>query len=69
MTTTAPPSLTEVLDAIDLQLATDSDEVLPRDHAQLLAVLLTDLLNPRGHACRPGTRAPEAHTQPQRRTS
>lgn len=57
------PTLLEVADAIDIQLAADSDEVLPRDHAQLLAVLLTDLLNPRGHACRPGTRAPEAHTQ------
>ena len=69
MTTTAPPSLTEVLDAIDLQLVAGSDEVvLPRDHAQLLAALLTDLLNPREHAWR-GTRAPEAHTQPQRRTS
>ena len=45
MTTTVPPSLTEVLDAIDLQLAADSDEVmLPRDAAALVACALHDLL-------------------------
>ena len=60
----------DVLDAIDMQLLSplSPEVVLPRDHAQLLAALLTDLLNPREHAC-PGTRAPEARTQPQRRTS
>ena len=69
MTTTAPPSLTAAIDAIDLQLVADSPEVvLPRDHAQLLAALLTDLLNPREHAWR-GTRAPEAHTQHKQRKS
>ena len=64
------PDLVTALDVIDLQLVAGSDEVvLPRDHAQLLAALLTDLLNPRGHAWR-GTRAPEAHTQhKQRRTA
>ena len=63
------PDLTAVLDAIDLQLVADSPEVvLPRDHAQLLAALLTDLLNPRGPVRR-GTRAPETHTQQQRRTA
>ena len=51
---TGLPDLTAVLDAIDLQLAAGSPEVvLPRDHAELLAALLTDML----------------HTQPQRRTS
>ena len=68
-THTELPDLAAALDVIDLQLVAGSPEVvLPRDHAQLLAALLTDLLNPRGHAWR-GTRAPEAHTQPQRRTS
>lgn len=42
--------------------------VLPRDHAQLLAALLTDLLNPRGPVRR-GTRAPENRPQQQRRTA
>ena len=68
---TAPTTMIgrPALDAIDLQLAADSPEVvLPRDHAQLLAALLTDLLNPRGHAWR-GTRAPEAHTQHKQRKS
>ena len=54
----------DVLDVIDMQLLSpfSPEVVLPRDHAQLLAVLLTDMLNPRGHAGR-GTRAPETHTQ------
>ena len=45
----------DVLDVIDMQLLSplSPEVVLPRDHAQLLAALLTDLLN----------------TQPQRRTS
>lgn len=66
---TGLPDLTAVLDAIDLQLVADSPEVvLPRDHAQLLAALLTDLLNPRGPVRR-GTRAPENRPQQQRRTA
>ena len=45
-THTEAPDLAAALDAIDLQLTTDSPEVvLPRDHAQLLAALLTDLLD------------------------
>ena len=60
----------DVLDVIDMQLLSPlcPEVVLPRDHAQLLAALLTDLLNPRGPVRR-GTRAPEAHTQQQRRTA
>lgn len=43
------PDLTAVLDAIDLQLAADSDEVvLPRDDAELVACALHDLLGERG---------------------
>lgn len=43
------PDLAAALDAIDLQLAADSDEVvLPRAHAQVLAALLGDLLGERG---------------------
>ena len=39
------PDLTAVLDAIDLQLAAGSDEVvLPRDAAELVACALHDLL-------------------------
>ena len=49
------PAITfaDVLDVIDMQLLSPlcSEVVLPRDHAELLAALLTDLL----------------HTQPQRR--
>ena len=44
------PDLAAALDVIDLQLVAGGPEVvLPRDHAQLLAALLTDLLNPRDH--------------------
>ena len=44
----------DVLDVIDMQLLSplSPEVVLPRDHAQLLAALLTDML----------------HTQPQRKT-
>ena len=39
------PDLAAALDAIDLQLAADSDEVsLPRDAAELVACALHDLL-------------------------
>ena len=42
---TALPDLAAALDAIDLQLAADSDEVsLPRDDAELVACALHDLL-------------------------
>ena len=60
----------DVLDVIDMQLLSPlcPEVVLPRDHAELLAALLTDLLNPHELAWR-GTRAPEAHTQQQRRTA
>ena len=44
----------DVLDVIDMQLLSPlcPEVILPRDHAELLAALLTDLL----------------HTQPQRKT-
>lgn len=47
--TTGPPDLPAALDAIDLQLTADSDEVvLPRDDAELVACALHDLLGERG---------------------
>ena len=47
-TMTEPLDLTAALDAIDLQLAADSPEVvLPRDAAALVACALHDLLD--GH--------------------
>ena len=47
------PDLVAALDAIDLQLAADSDEVvLPRDAAALVACALHDLLGqPREGGC------------------
>ena len=46
------PAITfaDVLDVIDMQLLSplSPEVVLPRDHAQLLAALLTDMLNTRG---------------------
>ena len=48
-TRTEAPDLGATLDAIDLQLAAGSDEVvLPRDAAALVACALHDLLGERG---------------------
>ena len=62
---TGPPDLLVALDAIDLQLAAGSDEVvLPRDAAELVACALHDLLGERGRRLVSSSRSTQAASNP-----